>query len=415
MTVTYADAPRWLFGFERRLTSRLYRRNARRPCLFWFCAAARPALIVEPMNPKGEAAYDKWVQRASKSATGAVYSGGLRVDDGGRFVFVGPGLDEDFLAALAGYAKDNIGRVPALASLFNSLAADVSADTPLKSIKLSKLELVGNSAAFADLLSPSHRRTAAELAGLRVGERAWFWFSPLSRPGAPKLIVQNAAADPRMDLFNQQVDKASQGTLPSEPPTTGVINCIEGGGLQLVSTSWSPGALPWLAAWVRDTGALLAGLRRLKGCQLVVAPGDTVEAVIADDGLWAGVPDTVAPGTLSEAAQVLGGLSAGEQAWFWLTDRGVDQTPFLSLKPLDEDPYAHDFNEQVAIFGRRFPGGRTSQGMVTQLQSGTLVFSAQGDSNALPVLLRRLVQAEESLPALGRLRSAKLSKSAPAS
>ncbi len=399
---------------EVRLSRRIYQRNIRRPCRFWFSAKQSPHLLIEGVSRQGRQAYISQIKKLKAAAApgSKAIRGGLVVNRDGRYVFFGPNLKPSFLKKLARYVSDNVERVPALAGLAYSscatVAVDIRDDSSLKAVDASTLALHTDTGLWSAVLKPSISSTAALLASQEPGRRMWFWYWPDAPAGATALIVQPIEWDPNMDRLEQLIAVACpDGSLDT---FTGVCVPVDDGRLQLIAPRMVDEVLELLATWAKAHITDHPGLARLRDCELLVTDGARVVRVIKLPEQWTDFPTPTVPGTLSETAAVLAGLEAGQDAWFWQTAAGPEGAPFLTMLPVADDPNADHFNRRITGLNQRFPRSNgTISGTVRRRSSGGLLFTtsdALSDwSGQLSTLVARAAQAH---PALQTLVGAKI-------
>jgi hypothetical protein len=241
-----------------------------------------------------------------------------------------------------------------------------------------------------------------ELASLHLGQRAWFWCCP-GHADAP-LLLSPLQTDPRMEALQARTRGLSVSRFA--PRAVGLAHVAENGAIQLGGAGFSEDMLPAIAQWVSDHVGDVPGLARLKGLRSVRLSDDgTVAERFSGAGLWEGVPDVPAPGTIGDTARRLARLRPGKQGWFWMVERG----PLLVLGSQRNDPEGAAFTETVRVLGRRFPApGRQASGMLRAEEAG-LFFTSTSPLDDGHVILGALFRRHAALrPALTGARVVRL-------
>ncbi len=242
--------------------------------------------------------------------------------------------------------------------------------------------------------------TAEKLGHLAVGARFWYWLCPQVSDGFPALVAQPLAEDPAMTALAGQTRDAP---VPlGVVALTGLGHVDADGTLLLTSPLASAEHLAGLAAWVRATVGEHPDLSRLKNTALLnISAAGVVRAIHRDAGLWSGVPDAAAPGSLDETARRLSGLKPGRRCWFWLAQRGPGDAPFLYLHATRRDPDGEAFARSVLEFRRQATEtGGELRGQLHRTAGGTLMFTTTDDISEGLTTCEALCRRHEGLRAL---------------
>ena len=262
---------------------------------------------------------------------------------------------------------------------------------------------------MADSSEATVQATAATLAALEAGHRAWFWFCPQVEDSHPPLLLQPLSEDPsmaRLRALAAQVPFPPEGTLCMGTATVGVDGTMSFGSPLASATDLSA-----LAGWVRGNVSAHPQLARLHSARFVtVSPAGVVEATHQNQALWDGVPRPIVSGTIGETALILEVLTPSEDAWFWLTAAGPGGQPFLALQPIADDPDGSAFAARIALICRRRSGaGAVIRGVARKTEGGAFLLTTQGDSTGWGEMLQALLATHRSdWPALAALDDARL-------
>lgn len=375
----------------RRLSLRIWGRQPDRPLGFRFDALQGLQLHGLPAEP-GEAA---------GPADGKAVSGMAWVDDGNRFVFLGPGADAGFLRELAAWARAHVRQVPALAALMDAGAAAV----PEAAAAAGEVaaEAILRDPALWDELLPANAATVAELLeSLWPGTRLWAWIDPTARGDEVPVLVHALADDPDHHRMDALVD-ALVGI--DDPGWSGTGRVLEDGRIQLVGRGLGHQHLQVVARWVAASVAAHPGLGRLKDLQLAcLAEDGSVAAIEEDAALWAAVPALPAPGTLAGSAAALQRLEAGAALLGWLSPEGAAE-PTLILFP-DEQAWDTAAEGLAARFPGEFERGHALS--VEGLAEGGLAVACLDEDAAgfAPALQALIDRHGADFPALASLAAA---------
>lgn len=243
--------------------------------------------------------------------------------------------------------------------------------------------------------------TVQILDALRPGDRGWFWFCATA-PLTERFVLTTFGDDPRMS----QMLKLTAPLGVGEQTHTGMVQVDDAGRLRLATDDAEPFLLEALAAYALALHEEHPSLRRLRGTSVieVLTSGLTVFR-LEDDALWAELPAAVVPGTMAETAQTIATLVPEEQAWFWLSGRGVGGQPFLSMIPTKSDPDGALFSARIGALRRRMTEpGKELRGVAQRLPSGRLLFTTTEPSKLwrpfLAAVLRTHVTRHPELQAL---------------
>lgn len=208
-------------------------------------------------------------------------------------------------------------------------------------------------------------------------------------------IALGCDADPTMGRLSRRIE----GAGPSDPDAavcSGSGAVTPDGRLQLLGNRFSAALLADLAGWVKAHVSNHPGLARLRGVELVmVTPNRRVRQIFSDDTLWQGVPAPPCPGTLRASSDHIQAMGTGDNALFWMTAHGDEDSPFIGVHPFQGDPDMGAFTEQLRRYRRRFPRASDAiQGVVRRQPSGQLLFSTQKDvtSGQWRTILKALVK-----------------------
>jgi hypothetical protein len=257
------------------------------------------------------------------------------------------------------------------------------------------------------VLSKKVRSLEKYLLSLQAGARSWFWFCP---DCSDLPLLMEGFSNP--NGMARLLERASSLTLPMGAHVTTGIAAVDGNGvLQFGGPMVGAELLAQLSAWVRSHVAEHPGLARLRGAQAIhVDSSGAVQGRFVDEALWEGIPKVMIPGSLGAAAQTLQDLSAGEDAWIWLSEGSSE--PVVVALPVASDPRAEALGPLV-VSGRLRSGVRGAglRGTARRLGSGALLVSTVDDLDALGERLSawlaalgevRLVQLAEGQPIAGR-------------
>lgn len=246
-------------------------------------------------------------------------------------------------------------------------------------------------------MSASTNETADTLSQLAVGERFWFWLCTRVEGNHPVLLAQPLASDPGMTTLTAEARRAplQLGAVP----LTGLGSIGEDGHVRMSSPLASADQLAGLARWVRAEVDEHPGLARLKNTMFLnISPGGTVRAIHQEPDLWEGVPDALVPGSLAESAMRLARLKAGRSCWFWLAERGPDDSPHLYLHSARRDPEGAAFVDAVLQLRRKATGNGTElRGQLHRTEGGTLMFTSQDEVQGGLPIFQALMAANEPL------------------
>jgi hypothetical protein len=214
---------------------------------------------------------------------------------------------------------------------------------------------------------------------LQAGDRCWFWFSEDSE--ALPLLIE-PFSDP--DGMSRLLKRAGSLPLPGGARiATGIAAVDEGGQLSFGSPLASRDMLAHLAGWVKQHVGAHPGLAGLSGARfLQVSPSGRVVTRYEDRTLWHGVPRPVREGTLEAAAEALGALEEGTDAWIWLAEGGT--RPQAVALPVHTDPSAAAFSQKL-LAGRRRAGIEDAglRGTARRLRSGGLLITSSDALSAV--------------------------------
>ena len=412
LTAAHPEAANPAANYQTRLSRALWFRHPTRPNRFLFAPASPTGLFIEPLGKAGATTFVTLLKTMRGQGL-TVSAGALLVDEDGRFVFCGGTLSPELLGQLAGWAKQHISQMPALANLLDSgvakVAIDLANDEAIKAIDLKKIESYRDAAVWGDLLQPTAATVASVLEARLPGERMWYWLSADVPEESVPLLVQPVAWDPNRDRLDHLIRQAEAFGVGEA--ATGTCMVVDDGRLQFLGSELGTEMLPVLADWVRANVGQHPGLARLWNCQLLRTAEGSVREVLEDVSVWNDVPRPIAPGTLAETASLLEKISGETEAWFWMTAAG-NNGPFLGLARADTDADGVEFKERVAAFYKRFPDSFKDAltGLVRRLPSGELLFSSQDASvDHWPGVIHALVERQATAyPGLAPLAGATL-------
>ena len=215
---------------------------------------------------------------------------------------------------------------------------------------------------------PSIAHTAAALSALPAGARAGLWLADDVAEAAVPLLISPLSSDPDLSRLRQQIARqGADGQL-------GVLYVGAEGAIKMGLPGATGPHLSALARWVRAQVAAHPSLAHLVGAALIdVQPDGTVGASFARDKLWRELERPAAAGTIDETAAALGAMQPGDQAWFWLSQRGPGGKPFLSLVPATDPAELAPFQQRARALERCSPPGERIRGIARMTASGTLL------------------------------------------
>jgi len=336
---------------------------------------ADPGLTLERIGP---AANGGGV--LTQAVTGKLDSGLVLVDGQDGLAFCTKSEPKAFLRRLAQYAVSAISSVPALALLADSgagpLTIDPAIDAAAKDYVPDGEQVVYEPELWDALLRPDAATIAAALEAATPGERMWFWLAEDAADGAVPLILQPVAWDPNHDRTAWLIDRNAEAGAGDG--ATGSATIRDDGTLQFLGVGLTESMLDGLARWVDAHVEDYKALGRLVDCQLLVSSGVTIEEVIAEPALWAGVARAEVPGTIPATASVLAHLPVGGECWFWLTG-GDGRAPFLHLVPVSDDADGTAFQAALPHLFKRFAQSFEDAvtGVMSQPSLGRLLFASK--------------------------------------
>lgn len=379
----------------RRLSLRIWGRQPDRPLQFLFDAGQGLQLDAIPAAA-GEAS-------PAGKASGAAVSGIAWVDEGNRFVFLGPRADAGFLRDLAAWATGHVKQAPALAALMDAGAAAVSEAAATAGVPA---EGIVRDPALWDELLPANAATVAELLeALWPGTRLWAWIDPTARGAEVPVLVHALADDPDHHRMDALID-ALVGM--DDPGWSGTGRVLEDGRIQLVGRGLTHQHLHVVARWVARTVAAHPALARLRDLQLACLDASGAVAGIEEDpALWNQVPSAAAPGTLAGSASALAELTAGASLLGWLSPKGALE-PSLLLFP-DAEAYEAAAEGLAMRFPDSFERGHVLS-VERQLEGGLEIVCLDDDAAGLAQALRAIADRRGAdFPVVAALATAAVS------
>ena len=195
--------------------------------------------------------------------------------------------------------------------------------------------------------TPSILDTSKSLATLKSGYRAWFWLCVDLKLTEPILLISSFQKDPELTRLKLM---ASRLVLPYGAfARTGILTVGSSGNIQLAGSNLSSRHLKVLATWTQQNSKEYPNLARLKDASLVniSGVGKVLEHYVQPD-LWHGLEKPVVSGTIEETAVRLTKLRPDRNFWFWMTDKGPGENPFLYLGSSKNDPDGKEYASKVA-------------------------------------------------------------------
>ncbi len=238
---------------------------------------------------------------------------------------------------------------------------------------------------------------------LQAGQRAWFWLCLDVTGDDPPLLLTPLKTDARMDSLRAMYSNIA--LKPGSAVSMGIASVTPQGTLQLCGPHLSENTLLRLAHWAEQNIADHPELARLKGLALLNTADGMVTARHTDDEIWSELPDTVAPGTLAETALRLKKLKPGRNFWYWLTDRGPDDAPFLALGSTSRDPQGARFADHIQQLRRQSTErGAELNGVLRLTTAGNIVLTCEAPLQPAVAVLAALARE----PGLSALQTARL-------
>ena len=239
--------------------------------------------------------------------------------------------------------------------------------------------------------------TATRLGQLITGERAWFWFAPSPRSGAP-LRLRPLQEDPS----GQRLLQEAAGAAPLDvSPVIGFVQPDEAGILHFVSAQGSERVLQGIAALAHREVAQHPAMARLRGATMTQVSGAVALGRIADDTLWEGLPAAPAADPYAPLAAQLDALRPGDQRFFWLTLDGPGGQPRMLLGDPQRDRDGAGFARAVQALRRSCaPDARAVFGAARVLSSGRLCFTTDTPKGRLHLAMARLIRSSAALSVL---------------
>ena len=147
----------------------------------------------------------------------------------------------------------------------------------------------------------------------KQGQRLWFWFSTDVDEGESKLLHARVFC--------------------------GLVSVDENGTLHFGAPGLRNKHLVALSNWTKEIVDEVPAVARLKNSSFSdVSTKGIVEERYQDLELWKNVPDITVAGTLDETIERLNMTKANRPYWFWLTNNGPGNAPYLCLSSVKKDP-----------------------------------------------------------------------------